>query len=233
MKIIGLPALNDNYIWLIKQEEQVVIVDPGESQVVFEYLQANQLEPIGIWITHGHDDHTAGVPAILKQYPSLFVQAPIEASYLATNVVKEGDKLELWQHSVQIIKTAGHTSEHISYLVNNKLFCGDALFSAGCGRVFTKDYEAQFEALQKLTSLNDEVEIYAGHEYTVTNLRFAHQQAPTNTVIEAALVRAKELRAQNQPTLPSTIGKERQINLFIQAPTVEAMTQLRNQRDAF
>ncbi|MFK8242904.1 MULTISPECIES: hydroxyacylglutathione hydrolase [unclassified Facklamia] len=233
MEVIGLPALRDNYIWLVKQGQQVVIVDPGESHSVLHYLEVNQLEPIGIFITHGHDDHIAGVTAILEKYPSLFVKAPIEVVHLATQVVKESDQFELWGNTVEIIKTAGHTSEHISFIVDKKLFCGDALFSAGCGRVFTKDYAEQFAALQKISQLEDAIEVYAGHEYTVTNLRFANEQEPMNQAIATALAQAQQLRAENQPTLPTTIGKERAINLFLQATTVEAFKQLRDLRDKF
>src|SRR5699024_220610 len=108
-----------------------------------------------------------------------------------------------------------HTHGHISFLMGEKaLFCGDALFSAGCGRVFTGDYQAQYDALQKFKRLDDEIKVYAAHEYTQTNLRFAHSVQPSNKAVSEALDQVNDLRAKEEPTLPSTIGREKKINLF-------------------
>lgn len=117
--------------------------------------------------------------------------------------------------------------------MDQHLFCGDALFSAGCGRVFTKDYKAQFDALKFFNSLEGEVKVYAGHEYTETNLRFAQSIEPENKEIETALKEVRNLREKDQPTLPSTIKKEKRINLFMQARDLSMFTDLRNQRDTF
>ena len=135
--------------------------------------------------------------------------------------------------TVQVSLAAGHTHGHISFLMGNHLFCGDALFSAGCGRVFTGDYEAQYETLQKFKRLEDDVNIYAGHEYTETNLRFASDMQPDNEVVSKVLKEVRDLRAKGSPTLPTTIGREKEINLFLQAETLEDFIELRNARDIF
>ena len=132
-----------------------------------------------------------------------------------------------------MFKTAGHTEEHISFLTEDALFCGDALFSGGWVRVFTKDYQAQYDALQTFNSLADDVKVYAGHEYTLTNLRFAHSVRPTNEILEEAINEANDFREQGLPTLPSTIGREKEINLFLQAETLDEFRALRDARDAF
>ena len=133
----------------------------------------------------------------------------------------------------QVFKTAGHTTEHVSFLMEKALFCGDALFSAGCGRVFTGDYQAQFNALQIFKSLDETVEVYAGHEYTQTNLRFAQSIEPANKNISQVLDQVTNLRAHDLPSLPSTIGKEKNINLFLQADKLQDFIALRNARDNF
>ena len=117
--------------------------------------------------------------------------------------------------------------------MGDNLFCGDALFSAGCGRVFTGDYEAQYETLQKFKRLDDDINVYPGHEYTEINLRFAYNMQPDNEKISKALKEVRELRAKGQPTLPTTIGREKEINLFLQVETLEDFIELRNARDDF
>src|SRR5699024_9635220 len=115
--------------------------------------------------------------------PDTKVYGPTETEHLVDYVVQEGDVFELLNQGCQVFKTAGHTEEHISYLTDKALFCGDSLFSAGCGRVFTGDYQAQYDTLQKFKRLADDIEVYAGHEYTQTNLRFAHSVRPSDEVI--------------------------------------------------
>jgi len=123
-------------------------------------------------LTHDHEDHIGGVEEILATYSNTPVYGPKETNDLADYVVQDGDSFNLMGQGFEVFKTAGHTEEHISYLMGDDLFCGDALFSAGCGRVFTGDYQAQYDALQKFKQLNNSVKVYAAHEYTETNLRF-------------------------------------------------------------
>lgn len=233
MHIYPVKAFSDNYIWVIEEGQEAVVVDPGESEGVIKHLKDKKLVLHAIILTHEHNDHIGGVKAVLKEYPGTPVYGPVETKQLADHIVKDGDTFTLLNQSFKVMKTAGHTYEHISYLTEGALFCGDALFSGGCGRVFTGDYEAQFEALQKFNELDDDTLVYAGHEYTQTNLTFAQSVQPENQTITDALKKVEEMREQDIPTLPSTIGKEKAINLFLKAETLEDFISLRNARDEF
>lgn len=233
MPIKAVPALSDNYIWVYHRNSQAFIVDPGESEGVLNYLEENHLILNAILLTHKHGDHTDGVMSILEKFPETPVYGPSETASWATHIVKEGDSFELLGQQLEVFKTAGHTEEHVSFIMGKALFCGDALFSGGCGRVFTGDYAAQFDALQKFSQLDNDVQIYAGHEYTQTNLEFAQSIFPDNENILRALKQTKETLSQGEPTLPTTVGNEREINVFLQADNLEGFIKLRNARDIF
>lgn len=234
MTIHPIKALSDNYIWVIEENNKAIVVDPGEAEGVLKFLKEKQLYLNAIILTHDHDDHTAGVNRILARFPETPVYGPEETADLNTKTLKGGDTVELLGQQFQVIVTAGHTNGHISLVMNNDaLFCGDALFSGGCGRVFTKDYQAQFAALEKFKALDDKVKVYAGHEYTEKNLTFAQSIEPENQAISDALDEVKRLRKEERPTLPSTIGREKDINLFLQAEMLEAFKELRQARDDF
>ena len=233
MEINPVKAFSDNYIWVIEEGKDAVIVDPGEHKAVLHYLEENQMTLKAIILTHNHEDHIGGVKAISEKFPDTPIYGPEETAFLADHVVKDGDSFDLLGKKFQVFKTAGHTTEHVSFLMEKALFCGDALFSAGCGRVFTGDYQAQFNALQMFKSLDDAVEVYAGHEYTQTNLRFAQFIEPANKNISHVLDQVTNLRAHDRPSLPSTIGKEKNINLFLQADKLQDFIALRNARDNF
>lgn len=234
MNIHPIKAFSDNYIWMIEEGTEAVVVDPGEAEGVMDYLKEQQLNLTAILLTHNHEDHIGGVKEILAKYSDTPVYGPEETVPLADRIVQEGESFKLLGQNFQVIKTGGHTHGHISFLMGEKaLFCGDALFSAGCGRVFTGDYQAQYDALQKFKRLDDEIKVYAAHEYTQTNLRFAHSVQPSNKAVSEALDQVNDLRAKEEPTLPSTIGREKKINLFIQAETVEDFIALRKARDDF
>lgn len=233
MKVNPIKAFSDNYIWVIEEGKEAVVIDPGEADGVLDYLKANDLNLHAILLTHKHSDHVDGLEKILSHYPDIPVYGPIETANLVTQVMKDGDQFQLFGHEVRVKKTAGHSEEHISYLMGEHLFCGDALFSAGCGRVFTKDYQAQFDALSYFNSLDDQVKVYAGHEYTETNLSFAQSVNPSSTEINTALQEVKKLREADTPTLPSTIEKEKRINLFMKAHDLNEFIILRLKRDDF
>lgn len=233
MKITYLPALSDNYIWIGQREEYAFVVDPGESEQVIEYLKKENLKLIAVLLTHGHSDHISGLDIITHHYPHAKVYGPREVESMVHQVVEDGDRFKLITKEVQVLKTAGHTEEHVSFLIDDHLFSGDALFSGGCGRVFTKNYQAQFDAFQKFKQLPDETKVYAGHEYTQTNLEFALSVQPDNESLKEALEEAREKQKNGQATLPTTIGREKEINLFMLAPDLESFTDLRNRRDQF
>ncbi|MBE2896136.1 hydroxyacylglutathione hydrolase [Pasteurellaceae bacterium HPA106] len=230
--LIPLNALNDNYIWLYQSHQRgVLIIDPAETQPVLDYLSARTIEPVAILITHNHGDHTGGIDGILSQYPTLPVYAPEEVQGGFHCVVPDST-LTIGGYTVAVIPTFGHTAGHVSYFIEGHLFCGDSLFSAGCGRVFTGDYAAMFAGLQRLNDLPAETIICPAHEYTLANLRFAQAVKPS-AVITEAMARVEKLRAQGKPSLPSTLAQERKINPFLQAQTVAQFTQLRQAKDNF
>ncbi|WP_373820002.1 hydroxyacylglutathione hydrolase [Glaesserella sp.] len=232
--ITPIPALSDNYIWILQKGTQAVIVDPAEAKSVMAFFAKNTLKPTAILLTHNHKDHTDGVAEIVSHYPNIMVYGPSEVSQFTDKIVQDGDIFTLLDLPILVIKSAGHTAEHISYLVDNRdLFCGDALFSGGCGRVFTGDYQAQFEALQRFKQLNDTVNVYPAHEYTLNNLKFAQTIMPANCELIEYQERADILRAQNRPTLPTTIGIEKKINPFMRAENLATFIELRKKKDNF
>lgn len=233
MKITPLPAFSDNYIWIYEKDGEAMVIDPGEAQQVLDYIKEQKLQLKAILLTHKHEDHIGGVEAILETYPGTPVYGPSEVSDLANVLVQEGDTFEQFGQTIRVVKTAGHTEEHVSFIMDKLLFCGDALFSAGCGRVFTGDYQAQFNALQRFKELADDVQVFAGHEYTLTNLQFAQTVMPESTAVIDELERVRALNNKNIPSLPSTIGLEKEINPFLRAETLEEFIELRKARDSF
>lgn len=233
MNIHYLKALEDNYIWFIQAENQILVVDPGESQPVLDYLKEQELDLSGILLTHNHADHTDGVKAIKDVYPTIPVVGSIETKEWATNVYGEGDRFGLMNLTFQVLKTPGHTNDHIAFLVKGHLFCGDALFAAGCGRVFTGDYQAAYETIQRLQSLPEATKVYAGHEYTLTNLAFAASLTDNPGPLRQVQDQVKSQLDQGQASLPTTIKQEREWNPFMQARSLEEFTRLRQLRDQF
>lgn len=233
MNITAIPALADNYIWVWSQGDQAVIVDPGEAQPVLDYLEENQLTAGAILITHVHSDHVDGIGEIAAKYPDVKAYGPKEVSHLVDTVLKDGDSIALYGSQIDVFLTAGHSEEHISYLVDKEhLLCGDALFSAGCGRVFTGDYDAQYQSMTFFRNLADEVKVYAGHEYTLTNLRFSLSQN-SDEFTEDYYEQMKLKVGKGIPSLPSTIGVEKQVNRLLMAKDVDEFTKLRTLRDNF
>ncbi|MCK8045213.1 hydroxyacylglutathione hydrolase [Shewanella sp. 1CM18E] len=227
LQITPLPAFNDNYIWTLQTEQStgVYVVDPGDAQVVIDYVTNKKLTLQGILITHHHHDHTGGIAALCahfgKDIPVYGPQAeniqgisrPITAQ---ATVTLEGLELE-----AKVIQVPGHTLGHIAYLIDNLLFCGDTLFSGGCGRLFEGTAEQMYQSLSQLSELPDDTKVYCTHEYTLANLRFACAAEPNNQKLQEYVQQANQLRAQNIPTLPSSIGLEKAINPFLRADCAE------------
>ncbi|MCK3654358.1 hydroxyacylglutathione hydrolase [Pasteurellaceae bacterium Macca] len=232
VKITAIPALGDNYIWSIAEQNQAIMIDPGEAKPVLDFLAKSSLHLNAILLTHNHSDHIDGVAELVQHYPNIPVYGPKEVGELANQVVKGEQHFHLLGQDFRVIESAGHTAGHISYLMNNEqLFCGDALFSGGCGRVFTGDYQAQFDALQRFKALADFVEIYPAHEYTQSNLQFAVKVLPPSCELLEYQERVDILRSQKRITLPSTIGREKRINPFMQAVDLDQFIALRQQKD--
>lgn len=234
LRIIPIPALSDNYIWAIIQHQDLIIVDPSEAKPVLDFIAKNSLNLTACLLTHNHHDHTDGIPEILQHYPNLPVYGPAEVAEFANNIVAPNESLKLFSYEVTVMESAGHTAGHISYLFGyDYLFCGDSLFSGGCGRVFTGDYQAQFEALQRFKALPDSVKVYPAHEYTQSNLKFATAVLPQSCALSEYQDYVEILRSQHKPTLPTTIGQEMKVNPFMQAVDLAEFIALRQQKDNF
>lgn len=230
MKINAIRAFSDNYIWIIEIDGEYVVVDPGEAEPVIKFLKDKA--PTAILLTHKHADHVGGVEEIVKKYKNVRVYGPSETEKYNDITLKGKDDFNILGETFKVMDTPGHTEEHISYLVEDKLFCGDALFLAGCGRVFTGDYAAQYETMKKFAELDDEVEAYPAHEYSLSNLKFTKKYRP-NDAVEEEYERVKKLRDEDKNTLPTTIGKEKEINPFMRAKDLDEFTELRLAKDKF
>lgn len=228
MNLISIPALQDNYIWLLDdQKGHCVIVDPGEAAPVLEVLAAKNLTPTAIMLTHHHGDHVDGVSAIVERFPALKVYGPEEtASKGARIILKSGDRVEIGGVSWSIFATPGHTSGHISYYSAPYLFCGDTMFSAGCGRLFEGTPEQMYQSFQRLAELPDETLVCCAHEYTVSNLKFARSIMPHDPDISAHEETVKDKRKNGQSSLPTTLGLERKINLFLRCHDIDLQNNL-------
>ncbi|MDO4697079.1 MAG: hydroxyacylglutathione hydrolase [Pasteurellaceae bacterium] len=234
IKITPIPALTDNYIWILQQDQNAMVFDPSEAQPVLQFLAGKRLDLAAILLTHNHHDHTGGVAEIRAAFPDVPVYGPEETNALRTETVQPEQRFELLGLNIDVIESAGHTTGHISYLINREyLFCGDSLFSGGCGRVFTGDYQAQFDALQRFKQLPDFVEVFPAHEYTQSNLKFAEAVMPPSCYLLEIQEQVDILRANHRPSLPTTIEKEKRINPFLQAETLDEFIALRKQKDQF
>ena len=212
-------AFEDNYIWLIrgKSPGHVAIVDPGDAGPVLAALEKQRLKPLAILCTHHHGDHVGGVEDILRHY-SIPVYGPARERIAGlTHPLKEGDRVTLPELDLEFdaLDVPGHTAGHVAYVGGGLLFCGDTLFSAGCGRLLGGTAEQMHASLSRLAALPEVTRVHCAHEYTEANLRFALAVEPDNADSRAYRDQARVLRQQNLPTLPSTIGLERRVNPFL------------------
>jgi hydroxyacylglutathione hydrolase len=213
-------AFSDNYIWLIDSPRapgQVVAVDPGDATPVMAELQRSGLSLAAILLTHHHSDHIGGVSALLRQRAVPVIGPDDERIPERTRSVRDGERCELADMglSFEILQVPGHTLSHIAFWGHNALFCGDTLFSAGCGRMFEGTPTQMNASLTKLRNLPPQTRMYCGHEYTAANLRFALSVDPANGAAIDYQQRVLSLRAQDQPTLPSTMDLETRVNPFL------------------
>ncbi|HEX5791631.1 MAG TPA: hydroxyacylglutathione hydrolase, partial [Rheinheimera sp.] len=221
LQITPIPAFEDNYIWALCQPDSnhCLVVDPGNAENVMQYLAKHKLELDTILVTHHHADHTGGILQLRQRYPQLNVIGPAaEQQRISglTQTVTDGDKVHLprFQLTFDVISVPGHTLGHIAFYSAPVLFCGDTLFSAGCGRLFEGSPEQMWHSLQKLSTLPDDTRIYCTHEYTMANIKFALQAEPTNQALVEYASHCAQLRQKNTPTLPSLLATEKKINPF-------------------
>lgn len=223
MKIHAVPAFDDNYIWILQAKDSAscVIVDPGQAKPVLEFLQRENLQPAAVLITHHHHDHTGGISGITSSFDCPVYGPATESIAGVTHPLQGGDTLTLSDVDLtfDVIDCPGHTAGHIAYYSESNeapmLFCGDTLFSAGCGRMFEGNPRQFLASLQRLNQLPGDTQVYCAHEYTEANLRFSCCVEPGNQAAQQHLQRVKKLRADDQITLPSTLALEREINPFL------------------
>ena len=214
--VISIPQLKDNYSYLVIKDKKVIIVDPAESIYIIQYIKNNQLNLIGILLTHHHLDHTAGVKSILKEF-STPVYSPDQKIEHTTNVAKNGDLIDLDIMKIEVIKTPGHTLDHIVFYnkKNHLLFSGDALFRLGCGRIFEGTYEQMFQSLAKINSLDDKTMVYCGHEYTYKNLDFLISIFYNHKDFISEQKKIDIQLTKTNCSIPFNLGGEKMINPFL------------------
>jgi hydroxyacylglutathione hydrolase len=239
LDIVRIPALSDNYIWLVHDPDsgETIVIDPAEAAPVLAEAKARGWTISAIWNTHWHPDHTGG-NAEIKQAAGVLVTAPAgEAAKIPTadRLVKEGDVVMIGMHAATVLETPAHTAGHITYHFADDaaLFPGDTLFAMGCGRLFEGTAEQMFANMQRLADLPPETQVYCAHEYTLSNARYAVVAEPENTDITARLSKVEQARAQEQATIPTTIGEERATNPFMRASSVQQFAERRAAKDAF
>lgn len=234
--IQAIKALNDNYIWLIEYNKKAIVIDPALSKPVFEKLHQNKLTLSAIWITHHHHDHIGGVAELKQAYPECTVYSHNNHKINADIFVDEGDEFECEGIAVQVWKTAGHTSSHLSYLTKIdgilRVFCGDTLFSAGCGRVFDGTIDELFCSFRRFDDLSDQTLFYPAHEYTQSNLEFALSICPPSQYdfIYHYLQQIKKIIQDGGMSLPTSLATERKINLFLQTTNADLVKHLKQKR---
>jgi hydroxyacylglutathione hydrolase len=233
LEVLAIPAFRDNYIWLLRKanDRSAIVVDPGDAGPVVQALTQSGLDLAAILVTHHHADHQGGVAALAERYRALVYGPAAESITGLTHRLAGGETIELpaLGTPVRVLSVPGHTSGHLAYLINNRLFCGDTLFGAGCGRLFEGTPAQMATSLGLLASLPDDTAVYCAHEYTEMNLRFAAAVEPENPAIQRRIAEVATLRARGEPSVPSTLALEKATNPFLRCeqPGVIAAAQAR------
>jgi len=226
MELIAVPAFADNLIWMLHDGRQALVVDPGAASPVALALRERNLRLTAILVTHHHADHVGGLRELLPLLDGLVHGPATEQMPVDVQPHREGDRFEWAGVRFEVLDVPGHTAGHIAYVgtANGQapwVFCGDTLFSGGCGRLFEGTPAQMVESLGKLAILPGEARVCCAHEYTLSNLRFARTVEPRNATLADYEARCKTLRAEGRWTLPSTIATERAINPFLRADAEE------------
>jgi hydroxyacylglutathione hydrolase len=221
VQLTPLPAFNDNYIWMLDNGREALVVDPGDAAPVLKALQERHLSLAGILVTHHHGDHVGGLAGLRDLLHGPIYGPAREDIPKPYTPLQHGASVTLLDQTFRVIDVPGHTAGHIAYFQESTteedplLFCGDTLFSAGCGRLFEGTPEQMLASLGALSALPGETRVCCAHEYTLSNLRFARHVEPGNAALRAHEAWATMQRERGLPTLPSTVAVERAINPFL------------------
>ena len=222
MNLIPLPAFSDNYIWLLQHQGRALVVDPGDSEPVTRWLTANKHQLDCILVTHHHGDHTGGVADLQKQWGVKVYGPASESLPFEYQPLKQGDVFGWADLLFQTIDVPGHTAGHIAFWTQPTaqapiLFCGDTLFSGGCGRIFEGTPTQMLKAMDTLAALPGATRVCCAHEYTLSNLKFALTVEPDNLDLQGYVQHCMQLRSNDLPTLPAQLAQELQINPFLRS----------------
>lgn len=235
MKLIPLPAFQDNYLWVLHDGQRALVVDPGDARPVLDFLSRAGLQLEAILVTHHHPDHIGGL-AEVREATGAAVYAPAREDIPgpATRLA-HGNRVTVLGLPFDVIDVPGHTAGHIAYFTPDAagapvLFCGDTLFSGGCGRLFEGTPAQMLASLEALAALPSPTRVCCAHEYTLSNLRFARAVEPANEELARYQRHCEDLRSRAEPTLPSTLGEELQVNPFLRTrlPSVVQAAQAYN-----
>lgn len=222
MRLTALPAFEDNYIWaLAAADGAAIVVDPGDAGPVLE-AAAHGLRPAAVLLTHHHADHIGGVAALRARWPQLPVYGPDDPRIaFAYTELADGAELDLLGSRFAVLAVPGHTRSHLAYVGAGALFCGDTLFSLGCGRMFEGTPPQMLASLRRLAALPGDTLVCCGHEYTLSNARFALQVDPANAALRRRHEEVQAMRTAAQPTLPVPLASELACNPFLRIDTAE------------
>ncbi|VVD87520.1 hydroxyacylglutathione hydrolase [Pandoraea anhela] len=232
LTVFPVPAFQDNYLWVVDDGKDAVVVDPGDAAPVLAYLESRGLTLRAILVTHKHTDHIGGVDTLRERFAVPVHGSAHEAIACVDHPHNGGETVHIEAPSMtlQVIDVPGHTAGHIAYFLRAgaagapRLFCGDTLFSCGCGRLFEGTPAQMLASLDTLAALPPATLVHCAHEYTLSNIRFALAVDPDNQALNAWHQEASALRAAGRPTLPTTLAQERATNPFLRsdAPAVIA-----------
>ena len=237
MQIKIIKCLQDNYSYIIIDNNNACVVDPSESDPVIKYLEENKINLKFILNTHHHYDHVGGNKELKKKYNAKVLGYINDKERIPEIDIFLKNK-EIWNtdsFKFQIFHIPGHTSGHICYYFKNEkfLFTGDTLFSLGCGRIFEGTYEQMFKSLTRLKEISKETKIYCGHEYTLQNSNFCMTIEPHNLKLKEKIIEIRKKIKNNLPTIPSILGDELECNIFLKAKDVKSFSKLRDLKDNF
>lgn len=230
MQLYPVSAFQDNYIWVLADGKNAIVVDPGDAAPVIEYLDEQQLNLAALLITHHHFDHIGGINALVEKYGSFPIYGPkVNDIPHMSHPLEGGENITLSAPAIniQVLAVPGHTLGHLAFYVESStakapyLFCGDTLFANGCGRLFEGSAEQMWASLQQLIALPAETLVCCAHEYTLSNIAFSLAVLPNNQKLLEYQARAEERRKQQQATVPTTLAHEQKHNLFLRVAEPE------------